>query len=80
MHMHMTENEFAALGDGELAYIKSVKAEDVKKMFPQLTGVPEGIDLFAVHAADGTPIALTDTLVAAIGNAKEHNLKPVSVH
>lgn len=78
--MNMTEHEFAAFGDGELAYIKAVKAEDVKKMFPQLSGLPEGIDLFAVHAADGTPLALTDTLVAAIGNAREHNLKPLSVH
>ena len=41
---------------------------------------PEGIDLFAVLSADGTPIALTDSRNAAIANAIENDLVPVSVH
>jgi hypothetical protein len=49
-------------------------------MYPQLEGLPEGITIFAVHGADGTPLALTDTHFAAVENAKEQNLQPVSVH
>jgi hypothetical protein len=49
-------------------------------MYPQLKGLPEGITIFAVHAADGTPLALTDTHFAAVENAKEHDLIPMSVH
>lgn len=76
----MSEIEFAALGDGEIAYIKTLNPEEAQEMYPQLEGLPEGITIFAVHGADGTPLALTDTHFAAIENAKEQNLEPVSVH
>jgi hypothetical protein len=36
--------------------------------------------IFAVHSADGTPLALTDTHFAALENVKEHNLELVSLH
>ena len=36
--------------------------------------------LFALHAADGTPIILTDTREAAIANAWSQELETVSVH
>lgn len=76
----MSEVEFAALGDGEIAYIKTLSPIEAEEMYPELKGLPDGITIFAVHAADGTPLALTDTHFAAIENAKEHNLDPVSVH
>ncbi|MGB0084622.1 MAG: DUF1150 domain-containing protein [Rhodomicrobiaceae bacterium] len=76
----MSEIEFAALGDGEIAYIKTLSPEQARDIYPQLKGLPEGITIFAVHAADGTPLALTDTHFAAVENAKEHDLEPVSVH
>ena len=36
--------------------------------------------LFALHAADGTPIMLTDSREAAIANAASQQLEMVSVH
>jgi hypothetical protein len=78
--LSMSEVEFAALGDGEIAYIKTLSPEEAQHIYPQLEGLPEGITIFAVHAADGTPLALTDTHFAAVENAKEHDLEPVSVH
>ena len=36
-------------------------------MFPAIEGLPKGINLFALHAADGTPLALTDSHQAAVG-------------
>jgi hypothetical protein len=76
----MTELELARLGGGEVAYIKILSPGDAERMFPMIDGLPKGIALFSLHAADGTPIALTDTLQAAIGHAEEGELAIASVH
>lgn len=76
----MSARDLERLGSGQIAYIRALKAVDVKKLFPQISGIPEGIDLFAVYTADGTPIALTDSFNAAIANVKENDLDAVSVH
>jgi hypothetical protein len=76
----MSPKELALLGDGEVAYIKQVDSDSAERLFPLLEDAPEGIDLFAVLGADGTPIALTDSRNAAIANAIENDLVPVSVH
>ena len=70
----MSEIELARLGGGEVAYIKALSADQASQMFPMIEGLPKGINLFSLHAADGTPIALTDTLQAAIGHAEEGEL------
>jgi len=70
----------AHLGDGQIAYIKSVRSEDVSTLFPQAPKVAPGLELFALHAADGTPIMLTDSREAAIANAWSQELETVSVH
>ena len=76
----MTELELARLGGGEVAYIKTLSSADAKRMFPMIEGLPKGINLFSLHAADGTPIVLTDTLQAAIGHAEEGDLAIAAVH
>jgi hypothetical protein len=76
----MTRSEFAQLGDGEVAYIKQLDHDAAEKLFPALSDAPKGIDLYAVLGADGTPLALTDSRTAAIANAIENDLVPVSVH
>ncbi|HMK41450.1 MAG TPA: DUF1150 domain-containing protein [Methyloceanibacter sp.] len=76
----MSRRELAQLGDGEVAYIKQLDPEVAEKLFPALQNAPKGIDLFAVLGADGTPLALTDSRKAAIANAIENDLVPVSVH
>ena len=76
----MTRSEFAQLGDGEVAYIKQLDPDVAERLFPALHTAPKGIDLFAVLGADGTPLALTDSRTAAIANAIENDLVPVSVH
>jgi hypothetical protein len=79
-HAPMSRRELAQLGDGEVAYIKQLDPEVAEKLFPALENAPKGIDLFAVLGADGTPLALTDSRKAAIANAIENDLVPVSVH
>jgi hypothetical protein len=76
----ITQEALAHLGDGELAYVKPIRSEDVAKQFPQAPEMAPGIVLFALHAADGTPIMLTDTREAAIANAWSQELEAVSVH
>jgi hypothetical protein len=49
-------------------------------MFPSIEDLPRGINLFALHAADGTPIALTDTRQAALSHAMDGELEIASVH
>jgi len=83
-NVNRTENKFemspealAQLGDGRIAYVKTIRSEDVQTLFPQM---PPGQKLFALHAADGTPIMLTDSREAAVANAWSQELETVSVH
>jgi hypothetical protein len=70
----------AALGGGRIAYVKTVKSEDVQKQFPQVPELEPGTLLYALHAADGTPIMLTDSRETAVANAWSQELETVSVH
>jgi hypothetical protein len=70
----------ALLGGGRIAYVKAIRSEDVAKMFPQAGQIAPGMQLFALHAADGTPIMLTDSREAAVANAWSQELEAVSVH
>ena len=78
--IEITPEVLAHLGDGEIAYVKTIRSEDARAMFPQLPEIEPGLELFALHAADGTPIMLTDSREAAIANAMSQKLEMVSVH
>jgi len=62
----ITPKEFALLGMQDMAYIKRVVATD---------GVA-----FAIHAADGTEVALLPDREVALATVRQHDLEPVSVH
>jgi hypothetical protein len=79
-HTVMTEKELATLGGGVVAYIKTLTSDEASRMFPAIEGLPQGINLFSLHAADGTPLALTDTRQAAIGHALDDDLQIASLH
>jgi hypothetical protein len=70
----------AELGDGEIAYVRAIRSEDVPAMFPQAPEIEPGLELFSLHAADGTPIMLTDSLEAAVAGAQSNELETLSVH
>ncbi len=76
----MSADELQQLGDGEVAYIKTLTSDQAHAMFPSVEGLPDGINLYAVHAADGTPLALTDSMQAALGHALGDELEIASVH
>ena len=75
-----TSEALAALGGGRIAYVRALRSEDVSTIFPQAPHMAPGLQLFSLHAADGSPIMLTDTREAALANAREHELVTLSVH
>ncbi|MCB8821741.1 BQ00720 family protein [Microvirga rosea] len=72
--------ELAALGEGEMAYVKPVLSDDIVRLFPQAPEIQPGLQLFALLSASGEPIVLTDTRDAAVANAWAHDLETVSLH
>jgi hypothetical protein len=72
--------ELAALGLGEMAYVKPMEADEVARLFPQAPKLQPGMQLFVLVSASGEPILLTDNRDAAIANAWAHDLTTVSLH
>ena len=76
----MSMTELARLGGGKVAYIKVMSHDEAKQLFPTVEGLPTGIDLYALHAADGTPLVLTDSHQAALGHAMGDELEIAAVN
>jgi hypothetical protein len=62
----MSAHELGLLGMQDIAYVKQV--------------VVDGRDQFAVHAADGTRIAVMANRDVAFAVVRQHDMEPVSVH
>lgn len=63
---HMTQEQLAALGVSHIAYIKPVMVN--------------GVAGFAIHAADGTPMAVAGDREVAVAAVMQHEMFPLSVH
>ena len=63
---HMSTRELALFGMQDMAYIKRVIVNDVAG--------------YAVHAADGTQIAVLPDRNVAFATVRQHDLEPLSVH
>ena len=63
---HLSPSELGMLGMADLAYIKPV--------------LVEGTEAFAVHAADGTQMAVIPDRDLAFAVVRQHELEPLSVH
>jgi len=74
------EQALAALGEGELAYVRAMSSDEVKRLFPQAPALQPGLELYALLSASGAPMLLTASREAALANAKANDLDPVSVH
>ena len=78
--IHLGPAELAALGEGEVAYVKPMQSDEVRRLFPQAPQLAPGLQLFALLSASGAPIMLTDSRDAAVANAWQHDLETVSLH
>lgn len=77
----MTAEALAKLGAPEMVYIRPVTGTEVKADAPEETeSVPDEAVLYAVHAADGTRMAVLDNREAAFTAARQNDMVPVSVH
>jgi hypothetical protein len=63
---HMSARELALFGMQDLAYVKRVLVNDAAG--------------YAVHAADGTQIAVLPDREVAFATVRQHDLEPLSVH
>ena len=63
---HMSAEQLGALGMSHIAYVKPV--------------VINGQAGFAIHAADGTPMAMTADRNLAVAVIVQHEMHPLSVH
>jgi hypothetical protein len=71
---------FAALGEGQIAYVRPMRADEVKRLFPQAPDLAPDLELFALLSASGTPILLTDSRDAALANAWAQDLRMVGLN
>ncbi len=62
----ISTRDFAALGVADLAFVKPVTMD--------------GGTVFAIHAADGTQMAMLGDREVAFAAIRQHGLEPVSVH
>ncbi|MGC2222838.1 MAG: DUF1150 domain-containing protein [Methylocella sp.] len=76
----LTDDQLASLGGGRIAYVKPIRSEEVSRLFPAAPAIQPGLQLFALLAADGTPMIVTDSRDAAVANAMSHELEMVSLH
>jgi hypothetical protein len=76
----MSVDELTELGTGDIAYIKPIKARELKEMFPDVPPLHDNMTLYALLNADGTPILLADSREAAVANAFEADLQMASLH
>lgn len=63
---HLSTEQLAQLGMSQIAYVKPVTVN--------------GQNGFAIHAADGTPMALTGDRDVAMAAIVQHEMFPLSVH
>ncbi|MCO6391626.1 DUF1150 family protein [Aliihoeflea aestuarii] len=76
----LTNDELAHLGEGVVAYLRQMDSDDLRGKFPEMPEIASGLKLWAVFAADGRPILLTDQRETALAGAMQNDLTPVSIH
>ena len=78
-HSAETINQFAAVGCGEIAYLKLLFCEDVLALAPG-ADINPGQFCFALVGADGDPILLRGSIAACVIEAQERGLTVAAVH
>jgi hypothetical protein len=76
----LTDDQLSSLGGGKIAYVRSIRSEELNRLFPVAPPIQPGLQLFALIGADGTPIMVTDSRDAAVANAMSNDLEMVSLH
>jgi hypothetical protein len=75
-NLQLTSDMFARLGAPHIVYVRELAADEARKF----DGIAAGARLYAIHAADGTPVGVMENRDAAFATARENDMEPVSVH
>ena len=67
----MTNGEFAHLGEGSVAYLRKVSSDELLGRFPNIGEIAPGLELWALFAANGQPILLSDARDRALAGAMD---------
>ncbi len=78
--LKVTEQQLAHLGGGVLAYVREIANTEAVQLLGGKSKFPPHAKLYCLHNADGTPISISGSREAAVGDALEHDLIPASVH
>jgi hypothetical protein len=76
----MSPQAFAEFGCNAVGYVRQMLSEEAQMLYPQAPTLVPGVTVFILHAADGTPLCMTDSFEEAAGDARGSNLEPVRVH
>jgi hypothetical protein len=63
---HLSVEQLAGLGVAQIAYVRPV--------------MMNGARAYAIHAADGTPMAVADDEEVAVAAIRQHEMLPTMVH
>ena len=77
------EERTMEMGHPRLAYIKTIglaEARAIGVVIPSEIRLSPNAKLYALHAADGTALGVTDTWDSAYSAAVENDFVPLSVH
>ena len=76
----LSPQAFAVLGGSAVAYVRQMRSEEAELLYPQAPQLIPGLTVFVLHAADGTPLSITDSFEEAARDAQSHQLETVRVH
>jgi hypothetical protein len=76
----VSQDELAHIGEGTVAYVREFDSAELKARFPDAPDMEPGTRLWALFAANGTPILVADQESSALAGAMQNDLTPVSVH
>ncbi|HEX2019439.1 MAG TPA: DUF1150 domain-containing protein [Aurantimonas sp.] len=76
----ISEADLAAIGEGDLAYLRQMSSDDIRARFPTAQAIRPGLRLWALFSADGTPLAVSDDRGSILASANENELQTVSIH
>ena len=79
-HPLLSPEAFASLGESSIGYVRQMRSEEAEILYPQAPQLIPGLTVFVLHAADGTPLVITDSFQEATRDAAGHRLETVSVH
>jgi hypothetical protein len=75
----ISPESLAGLGSGQIAFVKAIKSEEIRALFPDAPSIAPGQKFWALLDAGGTPLMISDSREAVVMNAHDNDLETVSL-